>query len=176
MPLNRENIFMIIGAVVVTLLQITLASSLTIMYATPNFMLAYAVVVAVIRPNSTRMAILAFAMGILYNLLMGGPLGALAVALILVCLVAGRCMAFLDNGTAFMPIVTMMLSLLVVELLYAFLTCWSTGINLGEALLFRAAPCFVYDLVLGFIMYFIMSRVAAEPDNTVSIGGPTLLR
>ena len=176
MPLNRENIFIIIGGVLVVLLQIILAPYIAIVYATPNFMLAYAVAVAVVRPNSTRMAVLAFCMGLLYNLLVGGPVGALAVALILTCMLAGRAMTMLDNGTSFMPLTILALAVLVTELLYGFMMCLSTGISLGDAMLFRAAPCFIYDAVLGLVMYFIMKRLAAEPDGTISLGGPTLLR
>lgn len=177
MTLNRENLIMIIGAAIVTVLQLVLAPYIAVEYATPNFMAVYAIVVAVVRPNSSRVGILAFAMGLLYNLFVGGPVGSLAIALLIICIVCGRGMAMLDNDTKFMPLAVVVVGILVTQVVYAILFVAAGGnVGLGDAFLYRALPCALYDIVIGFVMYLIMSALAAERSNHVSIGGPTLLR
>lgn len=177
MQLSRENLFMIIGAAIVTILQLVLAPYIAVEYAAPNFMATYAIVVAVVRPNSNRVAILAFVMGLLYNLFVGGPVGALAIALLVVCVVCGRGMIVLDNDTKFMPLFLMLAGVLVSQLVYAIMFVFSgSGISLGDAILYRALPCSIYDIVIGFVLYLIMSAIAAEQSTRVSVGGPTLLR
>ena len=176
MPLNRDNIIMIVAAVIMTVLQAMLAPYIAIQYAMPNFMAAYAVAVSVVRPNSTRMVILSFAMGVLYNLLFGGPLGAMAVALIFVCLIAGKLMTMMSGETSVVPLGIVVIGLLATHLIYGFLVSIGTGLSPLDSMLLRAIPCFAYDAVVGLILYFIMSRLAAEPDKSSPIGGPTLLR
>lgn len=177
MPLNRDNLIMIIGAVIAVVLQVVIAPYIAVEYATPNFMAVYAIVVAVVRPSSNRVAILAFVMGLLYNLLIGGPVGSLAIALLIVCILCGRSMVLLDNDTKFMPIFLVLIGVLVTQVIYAILYAFGgTGIDLGQALMFRALPCTLYDAILGFVVFLVMSNLAAEPSKTVSIGGPTLLR
>ncbi|MDO4501652.1 MAG: rod shape-determining protein MreD [Coriobacteriia bacterium] len=177
MSFTKENAFIIIGAVVVTLLQLVVAPYVKVFNAMPNFMAAYAIVVAVVRPRSTRTVILSFAMGLLYNLFVGGVVGSLSVVLILVATGASLSMRTLANDTHFQPLAIMAVSMVVVELAYlVVLLASGLGLGFGQALLFRALPCAVYDVVVGAILYMAMSRLATSNERLQPNHGPTLLR
>lgn len=177
MELAKENLIMIIGAVVVTLLQLVVAPYVVAFNAMPNFMAAYTIVVAVVRPRSSRTCILAFAMGLLYNLFVGGIVGSMAVVLIAATVLASFAMRALANDTHFQPVVIMAAMLLVVEVVYL-MVLLASGLGLGffQALMFRALPCAVYDIVVGIALYAIMSRLAAVSERMQPNHGPTLLR
>lgn len=178
MGVARENFIIVIAAIVAVLLQVMLSPYIAINGAVPNIIAAYVMVIAVVRKMSDRVIVLAFILGLCYNLFQGGPVGGMAFALTAVAFVIGRAMVALDNDTAFMPIVLTAVGLLVSELLYGIILV-ALGImtNFGAVLVLRVLPCTVYDIVIGLIWYFFMSRIAAEPKADIPpIDGPTLIR
>ena len=107
-----------LGAVIAVLLQVVVAPNIALASALPNFVLAYALVLAVVRPDRTG-PMLAFVLGLVFDLLGSGPVGAMAFLLVLVTFLASRAFSVLDNDTLFMPLVILVVSTLVVELFYA---------------------------------------------------------
>ena len=105
-----------LGAVIAVLLQVVVAPNIALASALPNFVLAYALVLAVVRPDRTG-PVLAFVLGLVFDLLGSGPVGAMAFLLVLVTFLASRAFSVLDNDTLFMPLVILVVSTLVVELL-----------------------------------------------------------
>lgn len=153
MMLERSRVATLVGALVAFSLQFVVAPNIAILGAMPNFVVAYAIVLAVARP-ATSPTPLAFGLGLLYNLAAGGPVGAMAFLLVLVTYAASRALSVLANGALFMPIATLFVSSIVVELLYAVLTV-SLGFEaeLFSALIGRALPCALYDCVAGLALY-----------------------
>lgn len=178
MSVARENFVIVVVAVIAVLLQIMLSPYIAVLGAIPNFIAAYVIVVAVVRKMSDRVVFLAFILGLCFNLFQGGTVGAMAFALIATSFVVGRAMMALDNDTAFMPIVIMAVGLFFTELLYAIiLSVMGVVGSFGDAFVLRVLPCTAYDIVIGLIWYFFMSRIAAEPKVDIPpIDGPTLLR
>ena len=178
MSVTRENFVIIAVAVVAVVLQIALSPYIQVFGATPNIIAAYVIVVSVVRPTSHRVVVLAFILGLCYNLFQGGPVGALALVLTAVAYVTGRAMALLDNDTAFMPIALAAVGLLLTELAYGLvLMAMGLSAGIGDVLLLRVLPCTVYDVIVALAWWFFMSRTAAEPSaNIPPIDGPTLLR
>lgn len=178
MGITRENFFIVGAAVVAVLLQVMLAPYIGLFNAVPNIIASYVIVIAVVRKMSDRVVVLAFVLGLCYNLFQGGPVGCMALSLTAVAFVVGRAMSALDNDTAFMPIVLMAVGLFFAELIYGVsLLVMGVVSNAGDVFTLRVIPCAVYDIVFGFIWYFFMSRLAAEPKADIpSMDGSTLLR
>ena len=177
MGFTRQSVSIAVGALVVTLLQLVVAPYVTVFNAMPNFMAAYAVVITVLRPRTTGPVVLAFVMGLLYNLFVGGVVGSLSAVLVIASVVAALAMRSLANDTSFQPLAIMAVTMVIVEVAYL-MVLLASGLGLGfvQALIFRALLCAIYDAVMGALLFFIMSRVAAESERLQPNHGPTLLR
>ena len=116
-------------------------------------------------------------MGLLYNLFVGGVVGSLSAVLVIASVVAALAMRSLANDTSFQPLAIMAVTMVIVEVAYL-MVLLASGLGLGfvQALIFRALPCAIYDAVMGALLFFIMSRVAAESERLQPNHGPTLLR
>ena len=153
-----------LGAVIAVLLQVVVAPNIALASALPNFVLAYALVLAAVRPDRTG-PVLAFVLGLVFDLLGSGPVGAMAFLLVLVTFLASRAFSVLDNDTLFMPLVILVVSTLVVELFYA-VFLMGTGFSAGplDVFLYRALPCALYDCVVALVMFPLALRFLASRD------------
>ncbi len=143
----------ILCTLVVLILQVVIAPAIGIGYGLPNFVLAFCVAFAV-ASRRTNVVVMPFLAGLAFDLLGTGPVGGFA----LLCLVASGVAALLydrmDNDTLFIPLACICICILGAEVLYACIcvTCgWHVG--LGEALLYRSLPNFLYDTVIALVMY-----------------------
>ena len=153
-----QRLFVIAGAVVAVVLQIVVAPYIAIMSAIPNFVAVFAVVVAVASPRSYG-CVLPFVMGLAYDLFSGGPVGAMAFSLTLFTYLLARYYEHVGNDSLFMALAFIALGLLVVELSYGvFLMLFGYNASLFEALAYRVAPCFLYDVVVAFILFPFVGR------------------
>ena len=75
---EKNNLVLVVGAIVAFVLQIALAPAVALFSAQPNFLLAYALVVAIVIPTEAG-PVLPFAMGLLYDLTGTGPVGGMAL-------------------------------------------------------------------------------------------------
>ncbi len=101
----------VIGAVVAVVLQVVVAPNVSLGFAVPDFLLAYAVVVAVARAEHAGPA-LPFVLGLIFDLLGGGPVGAMAFVFVLVTFLASKAYSLLDNGTHAGPALPFVLGLI----------------------------------------------------------------
>lgn len=156
--LGSERIFVIVGALVAVLLQLFAAPYLSIAGAVPNFLVAFAMAVAVARGSSAG-SLLPFLLGLVYDFIGGGPVGGMALVLMVASVAAARGFQLVDNDSLFMAIVPLAVGILVVEVAYAALLLGlGYQASLADMLIYRALPCFLYDFVLGCILYFIARR------------------
>lgn len=164
--MTPERIFVIVGAVVALLLQIVLAPYIAIGSAVPNFIVAYTCALAIARPQ-TFGPVMPFVLGLLFDFVGAGPLGAMAFSLTLFATVASRVYANASNDTVFMAIAFVLLGVLFVELSYAiFLLLFGYNASLFEAVAYRVAPCFVYDAVIALLVFFAARRFVQPPVAT----------
>lgn len=161
MNVTRENIIVIVGAVVAVLLQIIVAPNIAIFSIMPNFIMAFVLVVAMVRPREEG-PVLPFVLGLTADLLGGGPVGGMAFLFVLVSFLASRAFLLLDNDTLFMPLAFVVISSLVVEMLYAALLM-ALGLSVSplDAFLLRGLPCALYDSVVGLVLYPILLPLLA---------------
>lgn len=71
---EKNNLVLVVGAIAAFVLQIALAPAVALFSAQPNFLLAYALVVAIVIPTEAG-PVLPFVMGLLYDLTGTGPGG-----------------------------------------------------------------------------------------------------
>lgn len=163
-----------IGAVVALLLQIIVAPNLALFSAQPNFLLAYVLVVAIVRSHEAG-PMLPFVLGLAYDLLGTGPVGAMALLFVIASAAASRAFSVLDNDTLFMPLTILAASVFGVEMLYGMLLMllqWPA--SLADVFLYRALPCTLYDCVVGLIMFPIMTRVLNGRPREGGLRAPRL--
>ena len=160
-----DRIALVVGAALAVFLQVALAPYIAIGPAMPNFVVIFAVIAAVSRPHAYG-ALLPFILGLAFDLVGGGPVGAMAFSLTAFSCLVARLFASLENDTLFMPLVMMALGLFLVELSYgAFLLLFGYNAGLFEALAYRVVPCFAYDLVLAVILYLFLSRFLRQSGS-----------
>ncbi len=161
-----RTLAVVIGAALAVLLQVVVAPAMAIGGIVPNFLLAYALAVVLARPHALGV-VLPVVLGLLFDLLGGGPVGAMGLFLLLATLAVKRLYLMLDNDTLFIPLGLLVAAVFCVELLYAvLLVVCGFPVALGQALLLRGLPCALYDTVLAvalfLIMRFVLGRIEAR--------------
>lgn len=173
MEISRETVTGVAGAAIAVLLQIAVAPAITLFEAVPNFVIAFCVVRAVAASDAAG-SILPLVLGLLFDLLGGGPVGAMAFVLVLVTFLASRLFMALNNDTLFMPMAIILSCIALAEVMYGLvvMVC-GASVPLGEAFLFRMLPCMLYDCVIGLLMYPIAARLMVTRPR-VQPGTPVL--
>lgn len=171
--MQRELVIAIVGAVVAVVFDVVVSPNIAIFSATPNAMVAYAIVLAMLFPGDAAYVIV-FVLGMLADLLGLGPVGATPFLLLLATFLIARSSGVFDGGTLFVPLVTMGVFILGFELLHAvFMLGLGTGISAADAILYLAIPCAMFDVVLGLVLYPIMSHLLVSQRRTMGSEPPT---
>lgn len=174
MNLTRENLVVGIGAVVAVALQIVAAPNIALFSAQPNVLLAYVLVVAIVRPLEAG-PVLPFVLGLVFDVLGTGPVGGMAFLFVLVSFVASRAFAVFDNDTVFMPLTILVVATFAVEMLYgALLIALGLAVSPIDAFLYRALPCSLYDCVVGLVLFPIFARLLAAGAQEREMRAPRL--
>ena len=154
---EKNNLVLVVGAIVAFVLQIALAPAVALFSAQPNFLLAYALVVAIVIPTEA------------------GPVGGMALLLVIACFLASRVFSLVDNDTLFMPLAIFTACALLAELCYGMLLmACGLAANPLEALFTRALPCALYDCAVGLVVYFVMARLLAGGAQDRGLRTPKL--
>ena len=157
---HRSLIITVVCAILAVLLQAILAPFMVIGPAVPNFILAFVIANAVARPTGGIVA--PFVLGLLYDLMGNGPLGAMALVCVVFSFACSRLLMMLNNDTLFIPIVLIVAGTFLGDAVYGILMI-ACGMDVGalEALVGRALPCGLYDTVLALIMFPLLARLGA---------------
>lgn len=155
-----------ICGLVVVLLQLFLAPIISINAVVPNFILAYAIVVMVVRPDKMALGF-AFIMGLLFDLICNGPVGSMAFVMIIVCFIICKILTRLENPNFVLMLIVIALSVLFIEFFYGVFQV-SLTVNAGfiDLLAYRVLPCSLYDMILAFLMFPIMIRLISPLTYT----------
>ena len=165
----QRNITLFVAALAALLLQISVAPVLSIEVIQPNIVIAFCAVLAIVRPQNGAI-VTAFIMGLLADLAGFHTVGLLAGVLVVISFALTRIFSVLDNEKLFMPVVALALAVLVGELGYAFLlTQADMSIGFGSLVLYRAAPCALYDFVVSLILYPLVMRFVGPGDTAAPI-------
>lgn len=151
----------IIGAIIAVLLQAIVAPFVTIGYAQVNFILVYVVVIALVRARNVGY-VTPFVLGLIYDLMGSGPIGAMALLCTAITFVVSTVFVMMDNETLFIPIVLIVASMFVVEILYGILMiACGVDVSFADALMYRCLPCGLYDTVVALVFFPLAMRFVA---------------
>jgi rod shape-determining protein MreD len=157
--MTNDRIIVIAGAVIMVALQILIAPHVAIGRIVPNFITAFVMVTAILRAR-TFGPVMPFLMGLVFDLLSGGPVGAMAFSLTLFSTLAASAFVRIDNDTLFMPLITLVVGILLVNLSYGvFLLLFGYNAGFVEAFAYRIVPCFVFDTVIALLVYVVFARL-----------------
>ncbi len=163
--MTGERVALLVGAVIAVLLQIVIAPNIAIGFAVPNFLLAYVVTFAVASLRTGGL-ITAFVLGLIFDLVGAGPVGAMALLFVLVAFVLKRIVSRLDNGTLFVSVVLIVVSILLVEIVYGLLVlACGTAAGFFEAFVQRCLPDTLYTCVCALIIYPLVVRFIAQRSS-----------
>ncbi len=174
MHFDRQSIVVLVGAIIAFLLQIIIAPAIAIFTTQPDVLLAYVLVVAILRRENAG-PLLPFVLGLLYDLLGTGPVGGMAFLYVLVSLIASRVFMVLDNDTVFMPLITIVVATFLVEVLYGGLLI-ALGMQVGfvDAFIYRALPCALYTCAVALVIYPLVSHFFARGAQEREMRTPQL--
>ena len=151
-----------VGAFLSLLLQVLLAPHIAIGFGVPNFIAAFCLAMAVARQDAFN-PVLTFVMGLLYDLLSGGPVGGMAFALTLVSALASSVFRRANNDTVFMAVAVLVGAVFLTELSYGILfLMFGSAMGFAEAFAFRVLPCFLYDVVIALVLFFVLTRLVVQ--------------
>lgn len=156
---RRGFLIILIGALVALLAQIIIAPNIVIFSAMPNFIVAYVLVAAMVWPKDSTV-VLAFVLGLLFDLLGYGPVGSMALLLTVFAFVIMRVFTVIDLSNLFMPIVVFIVAALCVELFYSIILL-ILGLAPGfiDALIYRTLPSILLDCIVGVIFYPLLRKL-----------------
>ena len=149
----RAYIPAIILVVLAILCQGILSNAITIGSATPNFFVAFALVIAAVFPTFSSV-VLGFVLGLLYNLFCSGTVGTMALVLTLLTFVVVSIFSRMESVNIIFALVALLICGFLAEVLYGLLTAtFVSGISVSEAMIHRALPCGVYDALITCVLY-----------------------
>lgn len=176
MGIRRDTVGVIIGAVVSILLQLIVARVIAVGDAVPNILLAYVIAISLARPTKDS-SVLAFVFGVFYDLATFGPLGAMALLSVLAAYILRALARVFGGNNKIAAVVLVIVAAFVIELVYAaMLVAFGLNADLAAALFGHAAPCALYDAIVGIIFYFVAVRLLPDAIDGTNDFSSAMLR
>ena len=173
--MKNDNGTIIIGAVVAVLLDVIISPNVPLLSGTPNFMIVYSLVVSILSHSRIVYGV-AFALGLVADLLGFGPVGLLSILLLLAALVIRTYFSDFSSSRGAGNVIALFLVVLAVEVLHALGTVlFMTGVDPVNAVVYVALPCSVLDCLFGVLVYLVMRRLI-QPARTSFGKKPPRLR
>ena len=161
----RGYIPVIVLVLLAILFQGVFSNAITIGNATPNFFVAFALVIAAVYP-SLGSVFIGFLLGLLYNLFCGGTVGTMALVLTLLTFVVVALFSRMEGSSFLFVFVTLLVCGFLADILYGVLAgTFVSGISVSEAMMQRALPCGVYDALITVLLYPIPALFARIVEN-----------
>ena len=136
----REKLVPLVSAAVVVLLQVVVAPVIAIYSVVPNFIVAFVIVLSIVRPEDTTY-VYAFVMGIISDLFTQVPFGLTPLLLLIISFALSRVFEVLDKSSIAMVLVSCAVSLLFYEMIAA-----------------RALPATIFNLILCVLLYLVARK------------------
>lgn len=161
----RDKLVPLISAAIVVLLQIVIAPIIAIYSVVPNFIVAFVIVLSIVRREDTTY-LYAFVLGIVSDLLSHVPLGLTPLLLLLISFVLSRVFEVLDKSSFAMVLVASAASVFVYELIVVIVQ-----LVLGypapffDLFVARALPATVFNFIICAILYFVARKFPAAPSG-----------
>ena len=166
MDAQNTNIRIYIGALIMVILQLFVGPIISINAIVPNFLLAYTIVCVVARPEKMHLGF-AFIMGLIYDIVCNGPVGAMAFVMVIFAFIISKVLQRIENINLAVSLLTIFVSVFFVEVFYGvFQLSLTVNVSFLDIIAYRVLPCTIYDSILAFIMFAVMIRIIAPPVTT----------
>lgn len=159
----RSKLVPLVSAAIVVLIQIVVAPLIAIYSVVPNFIVAFVLVLSIVRREDTTY-LYAFVLGIISDLLSQVPFGITPLLLLIVSFAFSRVFEVLDKSSFAMVMVSCAIALLLYELVVVIVM-----LVLGYPAAFfdlvaaRALPATIFNLVICALLYFVARKFPEEP-------------
>lgn len=169
----REWMLPLICSAVIVVIQIVFAPILNIFSVVPSFIVAFVLVLSVLRrPDSTY--IYAFVLGLIADLLSQTPVGLTSLLLLAITFVMSRVFEVLDDTTIAMPLIAFVAAIFAFELVFM-IVLMITGYqgSFIELFLQRALPATVINAIIAALLFVIMRRLplAQQVNDAWKVSG-----
>lgn len=161
----KTKLVPLISAAIIVALQIIIAPIISIYSVVPNFIVAFVIVLSIVRKEDTTY-LYAFVMGIISDLLTQVPFGLTPFLLLIISFALSRVFEVLDKSSFVMVLVSCAVSLLFYELIVVI-----AQLVLGYPAAFfdmiaaRALPATVFNFIICVLLYFVARRFPEESTS-----------
>ncbi|MDR1713246.1 MAG: rod shape-determining protein MreD [Coriobacteriales bacterium] len=160
--------FILLGSFCSVAAQIMLAPNIAVAGVVPNFLLVFTVIVAIFN-NRTTSSVLGFILGLLYDLIIAGPIGVMPLVLSVLAFSVSSLNKDMFSGGWLVEVVLLLVAAFLGELLYAaLLSIVGYDTNFLGSLVSRTLPGTVYDSLLGLIIFPVMNRFSRRRRQAIT--------
>ena len=154
----REQMIPLIASALVVVVQIIFAPLLTIFSVVPNFIVAFVVVLVVLRRTDSTY-VYVFVLGLISDLLAETPVGLTPLLLLIISFVLSRIFEVLDDSNIIMPLITFAAALFAYETVFMIvLMCVGYEGGFIELFLQRALPATLFNAVIAALLFILLRR------------------
>ena len=151
----REKLVPLVSAAVVVLLQVVVAPVIAIYSVVPNFIVAFVIVLSIVRPEDTTY-VYAFVMGIISDLFTQVPFGLTPLLLLIISFALSRVFEVLDKSSIAMVLVSCAVSLLFYEMIVQLVLGYPAAFF--DLIAARALPATIFNLILCVLLYLVARK------------------
>ncbi len=167
--MRNKTALAVIGAALALIVQLVIAPNIALGHVVPNLLIVFTVFLSIMRPQYISTLVIAFSLGLLYDFLGHGPVGAMALLSVLAYIGIYYIFKVIDNESVSMPLIVFFVAVLFVEFLYAvFMILLGVSIGILEAFVFTALPCALYDFVFGVLLIIFGGKLFMGSETRLS--------
>ncbi len=158
----------LVSAAIAVVLQIVVAPLIAFSSVVPNFLVAFVIVLSIVRKSDTTYAY-AFVLGLISDLLSQTPVGLTALLLLIASFALSRSFEVMDKTSYSMPLIASLVSVFLYELLVV-IVLLIMGYSAGffDLLFYRVLPETVYSFVL-CALFFALSKKFSFGDDAADV-------
>ncbi len=162
----RDWMLPLIFSLVVVVLQVVFAPILTVSSAVPSFIVAFVLVLSIMRRPDTT-CVYAFVLGLIADLLSHTPVGLTPLLLLIAVFCLSRVFEVLDDTSLAMPIIALAVTLLAFELVFAIaLMILGYQGSFFDIVAQRVLPATILNALAAALLFVIMRRLPfTQPSN-----------
>ena len=155
----RDWMLPFVFSAIIVVIQAVFAPILAVFSVVPNFIVAFVMVLAVMRQPDTTYGY-AFVLGLISDLLSHTPVGLTPLLLLITAFVISRIFEVLDDTSLAMPLIALAGIMLAFELVFAIVLMF-VGYqgSFIDLFLQRVLPATVLNLIIAAVLFVIMRRL-----------------
>lgn len=162
--MSKQSVYLV-TVILCIILQAAIAPAISIMGATPNFLLIPVLLIS-LRSGTGAGSIAGFSLGLLYDLMGSGTVGCMALVFTLIAFAVGVVSESVDLLTPLGSVAVSVVSSLVMELGYAIASVLTSSVGGGmmHTLATYALPSALYSAVFASIALLTIALVIADEN------------